>query len=92
MDARSIKTAQNHARSNKMAQNHARSVSAVSGADALTWTTLLYPEKQQPYFQKILQFLKTERALGKKIYPTPNNIFNALTFTPFANIKVVIIG
>ncbi|OGT51854.1 MAG: uracil-DNA glycosylase [Gammaproteobacteria bacterium RIFCSPHIGHO2_12_FULL_42_13] len=58
----------------------------------MSWTTLLSPEKEKPYFKGILQFLNNERQLGKIIYPTQNNIFNALKLTPFEQLKVVIIG
>lgn len=60
--------------------------------EALTWKTLLGDEKQKPYFQAILNFLKTERAAGKIIYPAQEDIFNALKFTPYENVKVVILG
>lgn len=58
----------------------------------LTWQYLLSPEKQKPYFQKILSFLKSENARGKIIYPEKQNIFNAIKLTPFEEVKVVIIG
>lgn len=57
-----------------------------------TWQNLLAPEKQQPYFLKILEFLKQERAKGKTIYPTSSDVFNAFKYTPFSEIKVVILG
>ena len=57
-----------------------------------TWQNLLSPEKQKPYFQKIIDFLKKEKTLGKIIYPAQENIFNAIKLTPFLNTKVVIIG
>src|SRR3990167_1451210 len=56
------------------------------------WSALLSPEKEKPYFQKILAFLEQERHLGKKIYPAKENIFNAIKLTPFEKLKVVIIG
>ena len=56
------------------------------------WTSLLKDEKKKPYFLEILRFLKKERADGKIIYPAQNNMFNAIELTPFANLKVVIIG
>jgi uracil-DNA glycosylase len=57
-----------------------------------TWQTVLAGEKQQPYFQKIMDFVKSERAKGKTIYPQQSDIFNALKYTPFEDVKVVIIG
>lgn len=58
----------------------------------MTWKTLLGDEKEKPYFQAILNFLKAEKAAGKIIYPAQQDIFNALKHTPFEKVKVVIIG
>lgn len=60
--------------------------------NTLTWQSVLAGEKQKTYFLNILDFLKTQQALGKKIYPKSADIFNAFKYTPFADIKVVIIG
>lgn len=57
-----------------------------------TWQSLLAKEKQLPYFQSIMALLKKEQAAGKVIYPKPPDVFNALKFTPFEQVKVVIIG
>lgn len=57
-----------------------------------TWQTFLADEKQEAYFQAILDFLKTEKAKGKVIYPKFADIFNAFKFTPFENVKVVLLG
>lgn len=57
-----------------------------------TWSSVLAGEKQKPYFQSILNFLENERIKGKTIYPAPQHIFNALKYTPYASIKVVILG
>lgn len=57
-----------------------------------TWTTLLSPEKQKPYFKDILAFLKKETAAKKTIYPAKTDIFNAIQLTPFEDVKIVIIG
>ncbi|MFT4746927.1 MAG: uracil-DNA glycosylase, partial [Congregibacter sp.] len=34
-----------------------------------TWADILGQEKKQPYFQQIMQFVESERAAGKTIYP-----------------------
>lgn len=57
-----------------------------------TWHDLLAVEKNKPYFQNIMDFLKQERDVGKIIYPEEQNIFNAINITPFEKVKVVIIG
>ncbi len=59
---------------------------------ATSWQTYLAEEKQKPYFQKILAFLKEEKAKHKIIYPKQEDVFNALRFTPFDTVKVVILG
>lgn len=56
-----------------------------------TWKAVLASEKEKPYFQDIITFLKKER-LNKTIFPEQNAIFNALKYTPFEEVKVVIIG
>lgn len=58
----------------------------------LTWTDILSPEKSKPYFIKIMDALAEERHKGKTIFPPQEDIFNALKWTPFDEIKVVIIG
>lgn len=57
-----------------------------------TWQTLLSAEKQKPYFQEVLNFVKSEAAAGKRIYPKSSDIFNAFKYTPFEDVKVVILG
>jgi uracil-DNA glycosylase len=57
-----------------------------------TWEAQLKDEKEQSYLQAALNFVKQERAKGKIIYPAQNDIFNALKYTPFDEVKVVIIG
>lgn len=60
--------------------------------EVLTWKDLLGEEKSKPYFQKIMDFLAEQRALGKTIYPAQADIFNALKYTPFEAVEIVIIG
>ena len=57
-----------------------------------SWRAVLADEKNKPYFQHVLNFVKAERAAGKIIYPQQGDIFNALKFTPFDKVKVVILG
>lgn len=63
-----------------------------ANASCKTWESALAGEKEQPYFQTILNFVKQERQSGKTIYPPQSDIFNALKYTPFDQVKVVIIG
>lgn len=55
------------------------------------WYELLKNEFDKPYFKDLQAFLDKEYAT-KTIYPSSENIFNALNFTTFDNVKVVIIG
>lgn len=57
-----------------------------------SWKEALKSEFNQPYFDNIVQHLKTERTQGKIIYPPGQLIFNAFNTTPLSKIKVVIIG
>jgi len=57
-----------------------------------SWKALLNSEFSKPYFQQLTTFLKTEKALHKKIYPSGPMIFNAFNATPFDKVSVVIIG
>lgn len=58
----------------------------------LTWHDVIGMEKEKDYFQHIMQFVITERTKGKTIYPKEQDVFNAFRFTPFSQIKVVILG
>jgi uracil-DNA glycosylase len=57
-----------------------------------TWTDILGQEKQQPYFQQIMQFVESERAAGKTIYPPKQDVFSAFNLTKLEKVKVVILG
>lgn len=57
-----------------------------------SWKNALREEFDKPYFQHIVQFLKTEKLTGKTIYPPGSMIFNAFNKTPFDRVKAVILG
>ena len=57
-----------------------------------TWKAALHEQFDQPYFEKLIQFLKTEKAAEKVIFPVGSLIFNAFEQTPIAQVKVVILG
>ena len=56
------------------------------------WLTQLGDEFGKPYMQKLKAFLQAEKARGKTVYPKGQEIFNAFNFTPFDQVKVVILG
>lgn len=55
------------------------------------WHNLLKSEFEKEYFKKLQTFLKEEYLL-QTIYPKIENIFNALNFCKYDDIKVVVIG
>lgn len=55
------------------------------------WYELLKPELTSQQFKNLQDFL-TEEYNTKKIYPTPENVFNALNLVKYNDVKVVIIG
>jgi uracil-DNA glycosylase len=57
-----------------------------------SWKEVLKDEFTKAYFLEIVTFIKTERALGKTIYPPGPLMFNAFNHTPFNKVKVVILG
>ena len=57
-----------------------------------SWYKYLQTEFEQEYMQQLKHFLIEEKTLGKVIYPSGDNIFNALNTTHFDDVKVVILG
>ena len=58
----------------------------------VTWKDLLSHERGLSYFKEIITFIEKERQSGKVVYPPNEAIFNALKYTPFNEVKVVILG
>ena len=56
-----------------------------------SWDELLKDEFSKDYYLRLREFLKMEYST-KTIYPNMNDIFNALKFTSYENVKVVILG
>lgn len=55
------------------------------------WYELLKEDFEEVGFTELQKFLENEYA-NYKIYPSPNEVFNALNLTKFNDVKVVIIG
>lgn len=55
------------------------------------WDLLLESEFKKEYYLKLREFLKEEYST-KKIYPNPENIFEALKRTSYKDTKVLILG
>lgn len=56
-----------------------------------SWDILLKDEFQKPYYLNLRNFLVQEYKT-QTIYPNMNNIFNALKYTDYKDVKVVILG
>ena len=56
------------------------------------WKAALHDEFEKSYMRELGDFLRSEKAAGKEIYPPGALIFNALNSTPLDQVKVVIIG
>ncbi len=55
------------------------------------WDQILQEEIESERFQQLQQFLAQEYAT-RTIYPSMNNIYNALRLTPYHSVKIVILG
>lgn len=55
------------------------------------WDEILKDEWEKPYYKTLREFLKQEYS-NSTVYPDMNNIFNALKYTAFSDVKAVIIG
>jgi uracil-DNA glycosylase len=66
------------------------------GEDAIrlepSWKSRVGDYLARPEMQALAQFLREEKARGKRIYPPGPQIFAALDATPFEQVKVVILG
>ncbi len=56
-----------------------------------SWQKILQPYFDTDEFKQLADFVRNEY-LTATIYPEPKNVFNAFNFTPFPEVKVVIIG
>lgn len=57
-----------------------------------SWYEILKEEIKEPYIQGLKDFLAREKAEKRIVYPPEDNIFNAFRHTPFAQVKVVLMG
>jgi len=58
----------------------------------LTWKEVLAGEREQSYFRELLKFIAERRASGITVYPKDADIFNAIKYTAFQDLRVVVIG
>lgn len=55
------------------------------------WQQILATEFDQPYYKKLQQFLAAEYKT-QTIYPSQQQVLNALQTTPYSRVKVVLLG
>jgi len=56
------------------------------------WKAQLAPEFDTDYMRDLGDFLRLEKAAGRRVLPPGREIFNALDSTPFERVRVVILG
>lgn len=55
------------------------------------WNPLLAGELSKPYWRELMTFVESERA-RTTVYPPPDEVFAALHLTPYASVKVLVLG
>lgn len=55
------------------------------------WSDVLAPHLESPWFRTLWSFVTNERAAGQ-VFPPEDEVFNAFAFTPFDQVKLVILG
>ncbi|MBE6789117.1 MAG: uracil-DNA glycosylase [Ruminococcaceae bacterium] len=55
------------------------------------WDDIIGDEFNKPYYKKLREFLKSEYS-SRRIFPDMYDIFNALKFTSYNDVKAVILG
>jgi uracil-DNA glycosylase len=55
------------------------------------WRNVLADEFEKDYFEKLEAFINKERET-KTIYPPESDVFNAFKYTPYKNVKVLLLG
>ena len=72
--------------------------SSASGGSAMkvddipeSWRTVLADEFEKPYFKKLKEFVDGERK-QHTVFPPEEDVFNALKYTPYDDMKVLLLG
>lgn len=55
------------------------------------WNPVLRAEMDQPYWRELMEFVARERSVAT-VYPSKDDVFAALHLTPYAEVKVLILG
>ncbi len=57
-----------------------------------SWLAVVGDELEQPHMARLRDFLAAEKAAGRTFFPPSDLVFNALSLTPFDDVRVVILG
>src|SRR3546814_20734375 len=57
-----------------------------------SWRGPLATQFESPYMQALRDFLTTQKAQGKRIFPKGSEYFRAFDLTPLEDVRVVILG
>jgi uracil-DNA glycosylase len=55
------------------------------------WRAVLASQLKQPYFRQLQEFVDQERA-EHTVYPPEEDVFNAFRYTPYQEVKVLLLG
>lgn len=67
-------------------------LSKIDGIVATTdWNPILKPELAKPYWAELQQFVHAERS-AHQVFPPHEEVFAALHLTPYASVKVLLLG
>jgi uracil-DNA glycosylase len=56
-----------------------------------SWQPVLQDEFAKPYMEKLETFLSSER-MNHSVFPPQEDVFNGLEYTPYEDVKVLIVG
>jgi len=56
-----------------------------------SWQPILADEVTKPYFQQLSAFVDEERS-KYAVFPPEGSVFNALRYTPYSNVRVLLLG
>ncbi len=73
------------------AERQAGSVPSLAGQLPPDWRDVLADEFAKPYFRSLQEFVAAERG-EFAVFPPDEDVFNAFRFTPFEEVKVLLLG
>ncbi|WP_153447715.1 uracil-DNA glycosylase [Vibrio algicola] len=59
----------------------------------MDWATIIKQQQQLPYFQQLMAFVESQRSDPEiEIFPPQEQVFSAFDYTPFEQVKIVVLG